>query len=75
MKSGVFQNGLMDSPVIFDPESSAFLAGNHRVIAGEMTGFNLEVNSVPNSVASPVPFSSVPLQTGRVNPAIIQQLP
>jgi RHS repeat-associated protein len=70
MKSGTFQNDLMDGPVIFDPESQAYLAGNHRAIAAEMTGFDLKVNSVPNSVPEPVPFSSVPLQTGRVNPPI-----
>jgi RHS repeat-associated protein len=69
MQSGTFQNGLMDSPVIFDTTSQAFLAGNHRAIAAEMTGFNLNVNYLPVG-AETQPLSSVPLQPGRVNPVI-----
>jgi hypothetical protein len=69
MQSGAFKNELMDSPIIIDSVSQAILAGNHRVIAGEMTGFNVSVNSIPVSV-TPVPLSSIPLQTGRINPVI-----
>ena len=36
----------MESPVIFSQPSQAFMAGNHRAIAAEMTGFNLNVNPV-----------------------------
>jgi RHS repeat-associated protein len=69
MQSGAFQNGLMTSPVIFDDLSQAFLAGNHRAIAAEMTGFNLSIQNV--SVGAPAtPFPQVPLQPGRVNPPI-----
>jgi peptidoglycan hydrolase-like protein with peptidoglycan-binding domain len=69
MQSGAFQNALMDSPVIIDSTTQTILAGNHRIIAAEMTGFNLSVNSIPVSVSS-IPLSRVPLQTGRVNPPI-----
>jgi hypothetical protein len=62
----------MDGPVIFDTASQAFLSGNHRVIAAEMTGFNLNVTEISVG-AEAQPFSSVPLQTGRVNVPIINQ--
>ena len=71
MQSGAFQNALMDSPVIMDPTVQAIIAGNHRVIAAEMTGFNLDVNSIPGSATTPMPLSGVPLQAGRVNPPIL----
>jgi hypothetical protein len=69
MKSGSFKNNLMDSPVIFDETSRAFLSGNHRSIAAEMTGFELKVNNMPIGVPTK-PLSEVPLQTGRVNPVV-----
>jgi RHS repeat-associated protein len=69
MQSGSFQNQLMDSPVIMEQASQAILAGTHRTIAAEMTGFNLNVNVVSTAV-SPVPLTSVPLRSGRVNPVI-----
>jgi RHS repeat-associated protein len=72
MQAGTFQNELMDSPVIFDTTSQAYLSGNHRAIAAEMTGFELEVNSIPIGAESQ-PFSNVPLQPGRVNPPIIER--
>jgi len=71
MKSGTFQNAMMDSPVIIDSEVQAIIAGNHRVIAAEMANFNLTVNAIPGSATITMPLSSVPLQIGRVNPAII----
>lgn len=71
MNSGAFKNALMERPVIMDSTTQAILAGHHRIIASEMTGFNLTVNSVPASVSSTVPLSSVPVGVGRVNPPII----
>jgi RHS repeat-associated protein len=71
MASGTFQNALMDTPVIMDPLSQAIIAGNHRMIAAEMTGFNLQINLIPDSATVTVPLSSVPLQTGRVNPPVL----
>jgi RHS repeat-associated protein len=70
MQSGQFQNSLMDSPIIIDQSTQAILAGNHRIIAAQMTGFILNVNVV-SVVVSPQPISSVPLQPGRVNPPIL----
>jgi hypothetical protein len=69
MQSGAFRNELMSGPVIFDDLSQAFLAGNHRAIAAEMTAFDLRIQNV--SVGAPaVQFPQVPLHPGRVNPPI-----
>jgi RHS repeat-associated protein len=70
MRAGTFRNSISDlSPVIIDA-SKAILAGNHRMIAAEMTGYNLATRPIPISVPSR-PLSSVPLQPGRINPPIL----
>lgn len=75
MDSGAFQNPLMDTPVIIDPAANAIVAGNHRMIAAEMTGFDLSVNLVPGSATGAIPLTSVPLQPGRINPPILNPWP
>jgi RHS repeat-associated protein len=64
MKSGEFQNELMDQPVIRDSVNDVQLSGHHRTVAAEMTDFPLEVKKVPVG-ATGQEWKSVPVKPGR----------
>jgi hypothetical protein len=65
MESGEFKNALMQDPAIRNSVTNMQMAGHHRTLAAEMTGFDLSVVEVPGGNIEGKPWSSVPLKPGR----------
>ena len=63
MRSGEFQNHLMDSPVI--RQGSTQISGHHRTIAAEMAGYPLEVTALPPGTAQGQSWGCLPYHPGR----------